>query len=198
MDKFPNQPSSYYFNGLAKGRQHKNKEAVEVLNAGLKLIVDDKKMEADFYSALGDAYNEMKEYIKSDESYDKALERDNKNVTVLNNYAYYLSLRGENLAKADSMSKLSNTIVPDNDSYEDTYGWILYMEKKYEEAKLRLDKAISHGGDKSSTILEHMGDVLYRLGKTENAMDYWKRAKAAGTEVTDLLDKKIADKKLYE
>lgn len=198
MDKFPSQPVSYLFNGEAKYFTKKYSEAVESLKAGLKLVVDDKKTEANFYSTLGDVYNAMKENAKSDESYDKALEIDGKNVTVLNNYAYYLSLRGEHLAKADSMSKLSNVIVPDNDSYEDTYAWILFKQKKYEDAKEWLDKAISHGGDKSSTILEHMGDVLYKLGRTDEAIDYWKRAKAAGSDVSDLLDKKIADKKLYE
>lgn len=198
MDKFPNEPLFYLYNGEGKFYLKKYSEAIESYKAGLKLVVDDKKMESSFYSSLGDVYNATKEFSKSDENYNKALEIDPKNVTVLNNYAYYLSLRGENLAKADSMSKLSNTIVPDNDSYEDTYAWILFKEKKYDDAKAWLDKALSHGGDKNATILEHMGDVLFKLGRTEEAIDFWKRAKAAGTDVSDLLDKKIADKKYYE
>jgi tetratricopeptide (TPR) repeat protein len=198
MDKFPSQPLPYLFNGEAKHFLKKYIEAIESLKAGLKLVVDNEKLEAGFYSKLGDTYNAMKEYKKSDENYDMALAIDPKNVVVLNNYAYYLSLRGENLAKADSMSKLSNIIIPDNDSYEDTYAWILYKQGKYDDAKLWLEKALSHGGDKSSTILEHMGDVLFKLGRTEEAFDYWKRAKGAGSDVSDLLDKKISDRKLYE
>jgi tetratricopeptide (TPR) repeat protein len=198
MDKFPSQPLSYLFNGEAKNFSKKYSEAVESLKAGLKLVVDDKKLESNFYSLLGDTYHELGEHKKSDENYDKALELDEKNVTVLNNYAYYLSLRGENLAKADSMSKLSNIIVPDNASYEDTYAWILFKEKKYEDAKMWLEKAMSHGGDKNATILEHMGDVLFNLGKTDEALEFWKRAKAAGDDVSEFLDRKIADKKFYE
>ncbi|MBK5283889.1 MAG: tetratricopeptide repeat protein [Bacteroidia bacterium] len=198
LNKFPNQPLPYLFSGEAKIQKKKYSDGIASLNAGLKLVVDDKKMEASFYSTLGDAYHQMKEHAKSDENYDKALEIDSKNATVLNNYGYYLSLRGERLAKADSMSKLSNVIVPDNASYEDTYAWILFKEKKYEDAKMWLEKALSHGGDKNATILEHMGDVIFRLGKTGEALDYWIKAKAAGADVTDLLDKKIADKKYYE
>jgi tetratricopeptide (TPR) repeat protein len=198
MEKFPSQPLSYLFNGEAKNFNKKYSEAIESLKAGLKLVVDDKKLESNFYSLLGDAYHELGEHKKSDESYDKSLELDEKNVAVLNNYAYYLSLRGENLAKADSMSKLSNTIIPDNASYEDTYAWILYKEGKFDDAKVWLEKAMSHGGDKNATILEHMGDVLFKLGKTVEAIDYWIRARAAGDDVTEFLDKKIADKKLYE
>jgi len=198
LDKFPEQPLPYLFNGEAKIQKKKYSEGIAALKAGLKLVVEDKKMEASFYSTLGDAYNQMKDYSKSDENYDKALEIDGKNVTVLNNYGYYLSLRGERLDKADSMSKLSNVIVPDNASYEDTYAWILFKEKKYEDAKMWLEKALSHGGDKNATILEHMGDVMFRLGKSSEALEYWIKAKDAGHDVTDLLDKKIADKKLYE
>jgi len=185
-------------NGTAKYFTKKFTDAVASYKSGLKLVVDNKKMEATFHSSLGDAYNALKEYAKSDESYDMSLEMDGRNVTVLNNYAYYLSLRGENLAKADSMSKLSNTILPDNDSYEDTYAWILYKQGKYDDAKLWLDKALSHGGDKSATILEHMGDVFFKLGKTDEAVEYWKKANANGDDASDVLNRKISDKKLYE
>ncbi|HLG34092.1 MAG TPA: tetratricopeptide repeat protein [Bacteroidia bacterium] len=198
MVKFPNQPIPYLFNGEAKSFKKKYSEAVVSLKAGLKLVVDDKKTETGLYSLLGDAYHGLGEHINSDESYNNALEIDSNNVTVLNNYAYYLSLRGENLAKADSMSKLSNTIVPDNASYEDTYAWILYKQKKYEDAKLWLEKAMLHGGDKNATILEHMGDVLFQLGRVGEALDFWQKAKAAGDDISSFLDKKIADKKLYE
>ena len=45
--------------------------------------------------------------------------------------------------------------------------------------------------------MEHYGDVLYQLDKKEEALNYWKQAKLAGT-ASEWLDKKIADKKLYE
>lgn len=198
MEKFPSQPLSYLFNGEAKSFKKRNAEAIEAFKSGLKLVVDNKELESNFYSLLGNSYHETGEHKKSDESYDKALEIDPKNVSVLNNYSYYLSLRGENLLKADSMSKLSNVIVPDNASYEDTYAWILYKQGKYDDAKLWLEKAMSHGGDKNATILEHMGDVLFKLGRADEALEHWKKAKASGDDVTEFLTKKIADKKLYE
>ena len=57
------------------------------------------------YSILGNSYNEIKEYENSDKSYEKSLEYLPENVMVLNNYAYYLSLRGENLEKAKTNVK---------------------------------------------------------------------------------------------
>jgi tetratricopeptide (TPR) repeat protein len=101
------------------------------------------------------------------------------------------------LEKAEAMSKKSLEIEPSSNSYQDTYGWILYQMKKYDEAKLWIGKAIANGGSESGTLLEHYGDVLYKLNDIENALKFWIDAKKAGG-TTDLIDKKIADKKLYE
>jgi hypothetical protein len=49
----------------------------------------------------------------------------------------------------------------------------------------------------NGTLLEHYGDVLYKLGEKEEAVQYWIDAKKAG-DASGLIDKKIADKKLYE
>jgi len=45
--------------------------------------------------------------------------------------------------------------------------------------------------------LEHYGDVLYQLGEKEAALQQWQKAKQTG-KASDLIDKKIKDKKLYE
>jgi hypothetical protein len=45
--------------------------------------------------------------------------------------------------------------------------------------------------------MEHYGDILYKLGDPNMALEYWLKAKAKGTGSV-LLEKKIAEKKLYE
>jgi tetratricopeptide (TPR) repeat protein len=195
---FPDQPLVYFFNGFAKIQKKRYAEAVKVLNTGVKLIADDKTMEGSFHTSLGDAYNELKDYVKSDENYEKALVINPKDVGTLNNYAYYLSLRGDKLDKAEAMSKVSTELKPNTPSFEDTYGWIMYKEGKYKEAKIWIGKALEHGEDKSATVLEHYGDVLYKNGEIQNALDYWQKAKSAGDGTSEFLDKKILEKKLPE
>ena len=194
---FPNQPLVYFFNGLANSQLKKHEEAVDAYKTGSMLVVDNDAMLVQFYSSMGDSYHQLNMHKESDEAYDKALNIDPKNPNVLNNYSYYLSLRGENLEKAAEMSKLSNRLEPDNASYEDTYAWILYKSGKYEEAKEWLEKAMKNGGSNNGTILEHYGDVLYKLGKKDEAITYWNKAKVAG-DGSDLLNKKLADQALYE
>ena len=88
-------------------------------------------------------------------------------------------------------------LAPNNSFYQDTYGWILYQMKKYDDAKVWIGKALEGGGKNNGTLLEHYGDVLYQLGDIDSALKYWIDAKKSGENST-LLDKKIADKKLYE
>ena len=195
LELFPDQSIFYLYNGIALSDAKRNEEAVKVLLAGSKFVVDNDVLLKDFYVRLADNYNTLKKYTESDESFEKALKLDSRDPLVLNNYAYYLSVRNENLEKAESMSKLSNELRPNEPSYQDTYGWILYMMGKYSDARIWLQKAIDNGGGSNGTILEHMGDVLFRLGEEINALDYWKRAKTAG-DTSDMIDKKISEKKL--
>ena len=127
---FPNQAMPYYFNGLAHSLLDKHDSAIKSLKRGAMISVDNPDLAAEMHSLLGNSYNTIKEYEKSDKSFDKSLKINPNNVGVLNNYAYYLSLRNDKLDKAAEMSKKSNSLQPNNASYEDTYGWILFQQNK--------------------------------------------------------------------
>ncbi|MBL7937323.1 MAG: tetratricopeptide repeat protein, partial [Bacteroidia bacterium] len=165
------------------------------LEDGIEFVYDNKPLLIEFYSNLGNAYNSIKNYAKSDKAFDDALKVDPDNALILNNYSYFLSLRKEKLEKAERYSKRSNELAPNNRSYIDTYGWILYQQGKYKEAEEWLSRAVKMGS--KSAISEHYGDVLYKLGRKEEALNYWQEAKTAGSG-SELLDKKIADKKLND
>ena len=162
------------------------------------MVVDNKSLEAQFYTSLGDAYNELKNFLKSDESYEKALAANPKDANVLNNYSYYLSVRGEQLEKAEKMSRQSNELEPKQSSYEDTYGWIMFKLGKYEDAKIWIEKSLSNGSDKSATVLEHYGDILFKIGDITKALLFWQKAKDAGDGASEFIDRKIQEKKLFE
>ncbi len=197
MELFPNQALPYFFNGAANSQLKNYKEALAALTEGKEFVYDNKLLLAQFYATIGDTQNQLKNYNASDSAYDKALEADPANAYVMNNYAYYLSLRNLNLDKAEAMSKKSNELEPNNNSYLDTYGWILYQMKKYDDAKVWIGKALDNGGKNNGTLLEHYGDVLFQLGDKDKALNYWIDAKKAGG-ASEFIDKKIADKKLYE
>lgn len=197
IELFPEQPLPYLFSGGAYYQKKEWDKCVDVLNMGVKYVVNNVAMEAQFYAYMGDAYNQLGDDPKSDEAYEKVLKLDPDNDYVLNNYAYYLSLRNENLEKAAEMAKRATELRPDSPANQDTYGWVLYKLGNYTDAEIWIGKAIANEEEASGVILEHYGDVMWQLGNTEKAYEYWLKAKEKG-EGSKLLDQKIEEKKLIE
>jgi tetratricopeptide (TPR) repeat protein len=194
---FPEQPLPWLFTGMADYQLKKYDNALVALKTGIKLVVENDELLSEFYMSLGDTYHALNQPDESDKAYDKALQLKDNNPYVLNNYSYYLSLRNKDLDKAEKMAKKAVTLDPENSSFEDTYGWVLFKLGRYEEAKTWISKALQDKEGTSAEVLEHYGDVLYKLGDTENAVEYWIKAKSKGPG-SDFLDKKIMNKKLYE
>ncbi|MEI8202642.1 MAG: tetratricopeptide repeat protein [Bacteroidota bacterium] len=197
MDLFPEQAMPYLFYGSSILRKGNYEEAASVLKKGVYYVADNKELQSQFYTYLGDAYYQLKKNSESDKAYDKALSYVADNPYVLNNYSYYLSLRNEKLDKAEDMAKKANDLVKNNASYLDTYAWVLYKEKKSTEAKAIIEKALQAGGDKNAVIVEHYGDILFVSGEKEKAFVQWNIAKTLG-KASDLLDKKINERNLFE
>ncbi len=194
---FPNQAALYLYTGIALVQTKNYEKAVSYLKNASDLEAEDKDILTQVYSTLGDSYNALKKFKDSDQSYDKALELNPDNSYVLNNYAYYLSLRGENLEKAAKMSKRSLELDPNNASSEDTYAWILFRQKKYTDARIWIEKALKNSSANNATQVEHYGDILYLLGEKEQALEQWQKAKTLG-QGSERLDKKINEKKYIE
>ena len=196
LSLFPNQAVANYLVGVAYAQKSMVKEALPYFKNAASLGSADKGLLSQVYAAIGDGYHQLKNDLQSDAAYDQSLISNPDNAYTLNNYAYYLSLRGEKLDKAAQMSRRSNELQPDNASFEDTFAWVLFRQKKYPEAKTWMEKAIKHNKN-SAGLNEHYGDVLYFLDDTENAVKYWKTAKQLGSN-SAVLDKKINEKKYSE
>lgn len=194
IEIFPNQAMLYYFNGYAYLRKNQFREATQPLEQAKKLSANNAALVSEINGLLGDAYNSIKDYKKSDESYEAALSFNPNNDLILNNYSYYLALRNEFLDKAEKMAAQAIKNNPTNHSYLDTYAWVLFTRGKYKEAKKVMDKIIQANPD-NPVFYEHYGDILFKLGKVEEAVDQWQKAKSLD-EGNKLIDKKIANRKL--
>jgi tetratricopeptide (TPR) repeat protein len=195
LELFPNQGLLYLLNGIANNGLKDYKEAVSILSEGEIFTRTETYMNVQLLSVLADAHNNLKQYKESDEAFEKAIKKDPNSPLLLNNYSYFLSLRSENLERAEEMSKKANLLQPREANYQDTYAWILYQQGKYEIALEWILKAIQGGGASSGVIVEHYGDILYKMGETTKAMEQWKRALELGGH-SDELSGKIEDKKL--
>ena len=194
---YPEQPLFYLFKGIGYFNQKDYENTVNVLEKGRKLSAN-KELTADFDTYIGDTYNILKNKQKSYEAYDRVLRSNPDNIYVLNNYAYYLSLDNQDLERALQMSAKTIKAEPKNPTYLDTYAWILYKLGRYDEALKYMNKVFKYDKNPQGINYEHLGDIQYQLGDIKNAVKNWKKAKKAGGEVSEFLDKKIKEEKLYE
>jgi tetratricopeptide (TPR) repeat protein len=193
--KFPQEFMGHYFKGVADFLLQNYPAAIDALNNALLANKAEKGMKADVYSLLGDAYHATGQHTQSDSSYDRALAITPNDATVLNNYSYYLSLRGEQLSKAEEMSRRSLELEPASTNYMDTYAWVLFRLGKYEQAKQWMEKALqAKDAMQNPNMLEHYGDILFNLHEVDKAMEYWQLAKEKGATSVGLA-RKIAEKR---
>lgn len=196
IELYPIQPILYLITGISFSQTKQDIKAVEVLQNGLKYVVNNAQLKSDFYSYIGNSFHELGEHEKSDENYEKSLALIPENPLVLNNYSYFLSLRSKKLIQAEIYSKKSIELSPDEPNYFDTYGWILYKLDRYKEAKIWLEKALELLPN-SSVVLEHYGDLMFKLNENKEALSYWKKAKEKGGG-SEWLNQKIREGTLYE
>lgn len=196
VDLFPNNAMILLYTGYAHLLDQKYAVARSFLEEALnRANPDNSNLMVQIYSSLGDTYHALKMDATSNVAYEEALKLDSNNTYVLNNFAYYLALRKEGLSKAASMSKKANEINPDNASFQDTYAWVLFQQENYKEALVWIDKAINLADEPSSTLMEHKGDILYKLGNQKEALDFWKKAgQFPDAESNEKLHQKIKEK----
>ena len=174
----------YYYLGLAYYQKDEPKKALAVFIRGERQMSKEvpKSMASDYYSILGDLYHSVDKKVEAYAAYDSSLVHNPNNINTLNNYAYFLSVEQTHLDKAEEMSYRTVKAEPTNSTYLDTYSWILFEKGKYTEARIYIEQALKNGGEKSQVILEHCGDIYYKLGDSKKALEYWKKADAIGPE----------------
>lgn len=195
----PDEMAFYYFMALAYNQQDKVDEAIDATRRGVAVISDqsNKDLVSDFYGLRGDLYHTKGMLKEAFAAYDSCLVWKSDNVPCLNNYAYYLSLTGKELQKAEQMSYVTVKAEPNNGIYLDTYAWILFMQGRYEESKIYIEQALKNYEKPSSDVIEHAGDIFWKCGEHAKAVEYWQQAVDNGGDGKVLL-KKLKQKKYFE
>lgn len=197
----PEELTYYYFMALAYIQQDEDQKAYEACKRGLNEIdlnkadEPERNMASDMYGIIGDMSYTNQNYDEAFSAYEKAITIYPDNIQVLNNYAYYLSQQNKQLDHAAEMSLRTLKEEPTNATYLDTYAWILFLQKRYDEAKAYVDLTLQNSKNPDKVLLEHAGDIYLMAGDKEKAVSYWKQAIEAGGNKASL-ERKIKTRKL--
>lgn len=150
---------------------------------------------SEIITGIGDTYSELGDSTHTVESYEKALELDPDNPSALNNYAYYLAQRSEDLDRAERMAALAVKYEPENANFIDTYAWVFFAKQDYKMALFYIKSAVEK--DEDNHLLEHYGDILWFNDEKEQAVEQWTKALELDPD-NQLLQRKVNDKTYYE
>ena len=197
IESHPNQPFPFLAMGIALNRKKEHAKALKELLKGKDLVFDDNFLESNFLQEIGNSYYGKEKFKISFDYYEMSIALDSNNFILLNNYSYYLALRKTNLERAEELMLKVIAKFPNNSTYLDTYGWVMFQLGAYSESEKFLFKAIINSDGQSGEILEHYGDVLYKLKKIDEANVFWNKSKKTGNYSKKLIQK-ISENKFIE
>lgn len=194
---FPSKALLYVLNAVANLQLKNYAAALKSLESGQLYVADNKRLEAQFELYRAEAYYNLNESSKAFSAFEKVIQIEPDNFMAMNNYAYYLSVRKEQLEKAEMLSSRVVQANPDNPTYLDTHAWVLFQKKEYRLAKFYMDTALKNGGDENEVVVEHYGDILFMLNDVEGALKYWQKSLGMGNN-SETLKLKIKEQRFIE
>jgi tetratricopeptide (TPR) repeat protein len=145
---------------------------------------------------LGAIFEKQKRYADAESAFRQVIAQEPEHGPALNYLGYMLAERGERLAESVDLIKRALKTEPDNGSYLDSLGWAYFKEGKFDLAAENLKRAADQLVT-NSVVQDHYGDVLFRLGRLDEAIAAWSRALSGDgddVEKSDI-DRKIRNAK---
>jgi tetratricopeptide (TPR) repeat protein len=174
------------------------KDAAAAYEEVMTDVIRDKSLEAEerqeyedrYHSILSNMYVDLGEIKKATEQLRALVDRNPKEPGFYNDLGYIMADHDMDLKEAEQLVQKAleldlerrkakpgydpKTDV-DNGAYLDSMGWVLFKQKRYQEAKEWLLKAVKDKNAQHIEIYDHLGDVHQALGETEAALAAWKR-----------------------
>ncbi len=135
-------------------------------------------LDSGFYFGYGSVCERAGQWEQAEAFLRHAIVLDPGNSEALNYLAYMWAERGVNLEQALDLIRHALDEDPENGAYLDTLGWIYFKQGRLAEALDEIGNALYFLPD-DSTIMEHYGEVLMALGRTDEARIWWLRGQAS-------------------
>ena len=113
---------------------------------------------------------------------------------IYNSLGYIFADHDYKLPEALEYLQKAVELDPKSGAIADSYAWVLFKLKRYEEAKKEILRALELlGDDADATIADHAGDIFLALGDKAAARSYWEKALTLDGDVDfDAIERKIA------
>lgn len=174
------------YEALGLARLGRHAEAAEAVRRVLPRARAFPEEEAELQAVLGDALHVVGDHAGCAAALERSLALQPDNPTVLNNHAWYLALRGEQLERADACSRRALELSPGDANLLDTRAWVLHTMGRNAEALVAMEEAVRLVEVADPVFLEHLGEIRWALGDADGAREAWRAALEAGSTSPDL------------
>ncbi|HBE42876.1 MAG TPA: hypothetical protein DDW27_17065 [Bacteroidales bacterium] len=161
--------------------------ALEEVRKAEILAGDNEDMLLQVISTRADIYYRMKDFEKAFGIFQDAINNYKSDLTILNNYAYYLAEQNMKLREAEKMAKRVIDEESDNYTFLDTYAWVLYKRGKLREAEKIMQKILENSEKRDAEFYEHMGYIKKKRKKCDEAIENWNIAFEIDNKKVELL-----------
>jgi len=152
------------------------------------LSLDDVQVQLLFNRAA--AFEGLRQYNEAAGQIKKLFTIEPNNIEALNFLGYLYAEQGVQLDEAEQLIRRALKAQPDNGYYLDSLAWVHYKRAEYDKAVAVQLEAIGHVPD-DPVMHEHLGDMLWKSGKQDEARATWKDAIKLGHEDRRSMQNKI-------
>ncbi len=163
-----------YANGALENEKYD--VALEELRKAQILAGDNKDYYMQVLTMRADVYYRRKDFNIAFETFDEAVKLNSDDLTILNNYAYYLAEQNMRLKEAEKMSRKVIEKEKDNATFLDTYAWVLYKRGKVRDASKIMESILEKQLPDNAEYFEHYAYMLKSLNKCDKAIENWSKA----------------------
>lgn len=196
IDVYPSQAVSYYYMGIAHYQQGAYPKAIKALQEALFIDPNNMDLQGNALRYLAKTYDAQDDIPAAEKAFNEAILMAPQNLDIIHDYAYSLIKHKKELPKAAALLEGILAKEPANYQYKNTQGWLYYKQGNYKEAQQTIAPTLEQIQEQPA-LLERYGDVLFKLGKVDTAVEYWQKALNNGSSSTQL-PQKISTRQLYE
>lgn len=183
-----------YYTAMANMALKRYEEAVNRLTSAELLAKNSEpdRLTAMFYFQVGAAHERAGHLPEAERALNHALELAPDDTETLNYLGYMWADKGIRLDEAKALIERALKQEPKNAAFLDSLAWVLFRQRKYDEALVQMDAAFANLKEPDATIYDHYGDILAALNRMDEARKAW--AKSLELEANDEVRRKLEGK----
>ncbi len=182
----PNVSQAYTLLSAALMRKKAYKQLIEETEPALALS----KIPTQLLFNRAAAFEGLQQFNQAAGQIKQLFSIDPNNIEALNFLGYLYAEQGIRLNEAEKLIRRALDKRPDNGYYLDSLAWVHFKRSEYAKALIVQRKAVDIVPD-DPIMREHLGDILWKSGKTAEARSAWKKAVQLGHDSSHLMQQKI-------